>query len=554
MKTADVLPTRNLAQRLMEAEATIAALLSGQIDAVVDAASKTPILLSKAQDALRQERDRAQRYLDTAEVILLAVDLAGRITLINRKGCDVLGWTADELFGRNWFDTCLAPASRQSVEQAFDKLLGGDVSVIENNVLTRSGQERLIEWRNTVVRDDAGQIVGTFSSGADITERRALEDQFRQAQKMEAIGRLAGGVAHDFNNLLTVILGYSELVLADLPLDDPHRADIGEIQKAGAHAAGLTRQLLAFSRKQIIEPTLLDLNIVVADIQEMLERLIGEDVTVAVKLASAPVPVKADRGQIEQIVLNLAVNARDAMPKGGTLTIEAANVDIDRDNAKTHVSVEPGSYVVLSVTDTGTGMTPQVQARLFEPFFTTKERGKGTGLGLATVHGIVTRSGGSVGVYSEVGRGTSLKVYFPRADVEEVSVAAPPPVARPVSRIQTVLVVEDERGLRALAKRLLEREGYTVLAAENAEEAVQLFDANASIDLVLTDVIMPGGSGPELTRRLLDHRAGVKVIYMSGYTDDAIVQHGILKPGIAFLNKPFTSETLGRKIREVLDR
>jgi PAS domain S-box-containing protein len=553
MKTADALPTRTLAQRLQEAEATIAALLSGQIDAVVDAASKTPILLSKAQDALRRERDRAQRYLDTAEVILLAVDLAGRITLINRKGCDVLGWTADELFGRNWFETCLPAAIRQSVEQTFDKVLGGDVSVIENYVLTRSGQERLIEWRNTVVRDDLGQIVGTFSSGADITDRRALEEQFRQAQKMEAIGRLAGGVAHDFNNLLTVILGYSELVLADLPLDDSHKADIGEIQKAGTRAAGLTRQLLAFSRKQIIEPTLLDLNVVVADMRAMLGRLIGEDVTVAVKLASAPVPVKADRGQIEQIVLNLAVNARDAMPKGGTLTIEAANIDIDQHNAKTHVSVEPGSYVVLSVTDTGTGMTPQVQARLFEPFFTTKERGKGTGLGLATVQGIVTRSGGSVGVYSEVGKGTSLKVYFPRADAEEMPVAAPPQV-RAASGVQTVLVVEDERGLRALAKRLLEREGYTVLAAANAEEAVQLFDANASIDLVLTDVIMPGASGPELTRRLLEQRAALKVIYMSGYTDDAIVQHGILKPGIAFLNKPFTSETLGRKIREVLDR
>jgi nitrogen-specific signal transduction histidine kinase len=387
----------------------------------------------------------------------------------------------------------------------------------------------------------------------DVTERRTLEAQFQQAQKMEAVGRLAGGVAHDFNNLLTVILGFCELLLADRDLGDPRRADITEIQNAGTRAAGLTRQLLAFSRKQIIEPTLLDLNVVVADMRAMLGRLIGEDVTVAVKLASAPVPVKADRGQIEQIVLNLAVNARDAMPKGGTLTIEAANIDIDQHNAKTHVSVEPGSYVVLSVTDTGTGMTPQVQARLFEPFFTTKERGKGTGLGLATVQGIVTRSGGSVGVYSEVGKGTSLKVYFPRADAEEMPVAAPPQV-RAASGVQTVLVVEDERGLRALAKRLLEREGYTVLAAANAEEAVQLFDANASIDLVLTDVIMPGASGPELTRRLLEQRAALKVIYMSGYTDDAIVQHGILKPGIAFLNKPFTSETLGRKIREVLDR
>ena len=286
----------------------------------------------------------------------------------------------------------------------------------------------------------------------------------------------------------------------------------------------------------------------------MLGRLIGEDVKVVLGLRPELAPVKADRGQVEQIVMNLAVNARDAMPTGGTLTIETANVELDEHYAKTHLAVKPGPYVALTVTDTGTGMTPEVQARLFEPFFTTKEVGKGTGLGLATVHGIVTRSGGSVNVYSEVGRGTSFKVYFPRADAAEMVVDAPPPVARPRAGAETVLVVEDAEGLRELARRLLERQGYTVLVAANADEALRLFEQNASIDVLLTDVVMPGASGPELTRQLVERRPALKVIYMSGYTEETIVQHGVLNPGIAFLHKPFTSETLGRKIREVLDR
>jgi CheY-like chemotaxis protein len=311
--------------------------------------------------------------------------------------------------------------------------------------------------------------------------------------------------------------------------------------------------LLAFSRKQIIEPTLLDLNAVVADMRAMLGRLIREDVKVVLGLRPGLVPMKADRGQVEQIVMNLAVNARDAMPKGGTLTIETAAVELDEHYASTHFSVKPGPYVVLKVTDTGTGMTPQVQAHLFEPFFTTKEVGRGTGLGLATVHGIVARSGGSVDVDSEVGRGTSFTVYFPRADAAEM-VAAPVPVARPRAGAETVLVVEDAEGLRELARRLLQRQGYTVLVAANADEALRLFERNASIDVILTDVVMPGASGPELTRQLVERRPALKVIYMSGYTEEAIVHHGVLKPGIAFLHKPFTSETLGRKVREVLDR
>ena len=307
---------------------------------------------------------------------------------------------------------------------------GADFSM-QHRAIWPDGTVRWLSGAGRIHLGEHGEPVRGVGISLDVTERRTLEEQYQQAQKMEAIGRLAGGVAHDFNNLLTVILGYCELLLADLDPDDPRQADIAEIQKAGASAAGLTRQLLAFSRKQIIEPTLLDLNVVVADMRAMLGRLIGEDVKVVLGLRPELAPVKADRGQVEQIVMNLAVNARDAMPRGGTLTIETANVELDEHYAKTHLAVKPGPYVVLTVTDTGTGMTPEVQARLFEPFFTTKELGKGTGLGLATVHGIVTRSGGSVNVYSEVGRGTSFKVYFPRADAAEMVVDAPPPVARP---------------------------------------------------------------------------------------------------------------------------
>jgi two-component system, cell cycle sensor histidine kinase and response regulator CckA len=447
------------------------------------------------------------------------------------------------------------PDDRASVLETVEKAMksGADFSV-QSRAIWPDGTVRWLSGAGRVHLGEHGEPVRSVGISQDITERLSLEGQYQQAQKMEAIGRLAGGVAHDFNNLLTVILGYCELLLADLRPDDPHLADIAEVQKAGVRAGDLTRQLLAFSRKQIIEPTLLDLNVVVADVRSMLGRLIGEDVTVVLGLQPELASVEADRGQVDQIVMNLAVNARDAMPNGGTLTIETANVELDEHYAKMHLSVKPGPYVVLTVTDTGTGMTPQVQARLFEPFFTTKEIGKGTGLGLATVHGIVARSGGSIGVYSEVGRGTSLKVYFPRAEAAEMVVEAPPAVARPRAGTETVVLVEDAADLRKLAKRLLERQGYTVLVAAHADEALRLFEQHPFIDVLLTDVVMPGASGPELTKRLIEQRPALKVIYMSGYTEDTIVQHGVLNPGIAFLHKPFTSEALGRKIREVLDQ
>jgi len=400
---------------------------------------------------------------------------------------------------------CVHPQDRASLAETMAEAArsGTDFSV-QHRTIWPDGTVRWLTGAGRIHLDENRQPVRGLGISLDVTERRTLEQQYQQAQKMEAIGRLAGGVAHDFNNLLTAILGYCELLLADLDPKDPRQRDIAEIQRAGLSAAGLTRQLLAFSRKQII--------------------------------------------------LNLAVNARDAMPGGGTLTIETANVELDEHYATAHFSVKPGPYVVLTVTDTGVGMTPLVQARLFEPYFTTKDPGKGTGLGLATIHGIVTRSGGSVQVYSEVGRGTSIKVYFPRAESVEMVVEPAALVSRPHAGGQTVLLVEDSEGLRELARRLLERQGYTVLAASNGEEALQLFDKNATIDVLLTDVVMPGASGPELTRQLVERRPELRVIYMSGYTEEAIVHHGVPNSGVAFLHKPFTSDSLGRKIREVLDR
>jgi CheY-like chemotaxis protein len=347
-------------------------------------------------------------------------------------------------------------------------------------------------------------------------------------------------------------LGYCELLLTEFPSDDPRRSDVEEIAKAGTRGAGLTRQLLAFSRKQIVEPRLLDLNSVVEGMMPMLERLIGEDVEVSLKPSSDLASVVADPAQVEQILMNLAVNARDAMPRGGTLTISTENVHLDEHYAATHIAVKPGAYVALTVTDTGTGMTSDVQARLFEPFFTTKEVGKGTGLGLATVHGIVKQNGGNIGVYSEVGRGSSFHVYLPRArQAQRV-----PEVRQPTGRgggTEAILVVEDPDGLRHLVKRVLQRQGYAVFEAANADEALAVLGHAPSVELVLTDVVMPGASGPELTQRIIERRPTMKVIYMSGYTEDAISHHGVLKPGVAFLHKPFTSEALGRKVRDVLD-
>jgi two-component system, cell cycle sensor histidine kinase and response regulator CckA len=446
------------------------------------------------------------------------------------------------------------PADRESVQDTLRKARksGADFS-LKNRSIWLDGTVRWLTAVGRIYLDGHGEPLRGVGISLDVTERHELEQQHQQAQKMEAIGQMAAGVAHDFNTLLTVILGYCELLLADDDADDARQLAIGEIQKAGESAARLTRQLLAFSRKQIIEPTVLDVNVVVSSMQAMLRRLIGEEVNVVLALRPRLAPVTADRGQIEQIVMNLAMNARDAMPTGGTLTIETANVQFDENRSATPHTLKAGHYVTLTMTDTGTGMTPQVLAHLFEPFFTTKELGRGTGLGLATVYRIVERTGGTINVASEVGKGTSVTAYFPRADAAEIVVEAPAAL-RPRSGTETVLVVEDVDALRGLLKRQLERQGYTVLVAASAEEALGVFERNPSIDVVLTDAVMPGASGPQLIVQLINRRPDLRVIFMSGYAADSIFQNGLPNPGVGFLHKPFTSGVLVQKIREVLDR
>jgi two-component system cell cycle sensor histidine kinase/response regulator CckA len=836
MITSQAEHVKELTQRLAEAEATIAALLSGQIDAVVDPETHTPVLLAKAQNALREERDRAQRYLDSPDILLLAMDLERRVTLVNRYACSVLGWSAGELIGRDFADACLPVRVRDEMKAKFQELIAGQFTALENPILTRSGDERLIGWRNTLLRDDAGTVTGVLSSGSDITEsrevetalrtsaaellertkmleehsaalsdqaalldlaqdaiivrdmsnrivfwsrgaqamygwashealgrdkeqllstafseasdnieatlmregrwegealqrtrdgrpvtvlsrwalqrdadgtplriltintditdrkhadgerarlveelqnhamalrrneerttyalgaarmglweldtvsgdlwwsptmgaafglppeqaptkapafftlihpddrqmvatslsqagldgtdfkeefrvvwpdgsahwvggrarmlpggpdgsphwlgvgvdigdRKALEAQFRQAQKMEAVGQLAGGVAHDFNNLLTSILGYSGFVMDTFGPQDRRRADMDEVVKAGQRAAGLTRQLLAFSRKQVLQPTRLNLNALVTGMHPMLSRLIGEQVELISSLAPDLSAVRADPGQIEQVLMNLVVNARDAMPSGGRLSIQTGNVDLDQSFIH-DVVVRPGPYVMLAVSDTGVGMSEETKSRLFEPFFTTKEPGKGTGLGLATVYGIVKQSGGFVWVYTELGKGTSFKVYLARA--EDVSdVVEPVADRRAEVGTETVLVVEDEDAVRLLTRRVLEEASYRVFDAPNPQKAEELFDTHPNLfQLLVTDVIMPGSTGPQLFERLVRKQPNLKVLYVSGYTDTAIIDGGQIDPAIELLQKPFSANALKRRTREVLD-
>jgi len=381
------------------------------------------------------------------------------------------------------------------------------------------------------------------------------EEQLRQSQKLDAIGRLAGGVAHDFNNMLSVVLSYCELVLSDLRGDDPLREDLLEIQKAGERAAALTRQLLAFGRRQVLEPHSLDLNEIVRGMEKMLARVVGEDIVLVVSAAPELDAVRADQSQIEQMIMNLVINARDAMPKGGQLTIETANVELNWEHAKTHLGVDPGSYAMISVSDTGLGMDRETQARVFEPFFTTKVQGKGTGLGLSTVYGSVKQSGGHIWVYSEPGRGTSVKVYLPRHIVGgHVHSTRHTRDIKDLSGTETILLVEDDDQVRTVGVDILARGGYHAIVARDASEALLICEQYPQqIHLLLSDVVMPRTSGVQLARRLAEIRPDIKVLCMSGYSDEAVLRHGLADSGLEFVQKPFTPEILLRAVRRVLD-
>src|SRR5213082_3343107 len=417
----------------------------------------------------------------------------------------------------------------------------------------RDGRLLTVQLSVRAVRNAAGRVDYYETFVRDVTDQRRLQQQVLQSQKMEAVGRLAGGIAHDFNNLLTVITSYSDLLLEDLAPGDAKRDDVEQVRKAADGAAALTRQLLAFSRQQVVEPRVVSLNTVVEGLQKILRRVIGEDIELAITLAPDLGAVRADVGQLEQVLMNLAVNARDAMPTGGRLTIETANVEHDPDYARDQEAAAVRRFAMLAVSDTGCGMDEATKARIFEPFFTTKETGKGTGLGLATVYGIVNQAGGFIWVYSEPDQGTSFKVYLP-----EVDATAERPTAVPGARVpggtETVLLVEDAAAVREITKQVLERQGYTVLEAPDGEAAIRLAQRHRGvIHLLLTDVVMPRLSGRELAGQFARLRPDTRVLYASGYTDDSVVRHGILESGTAYLQKPFSPESLARKVREVLD-
>ena len=444
------------------------------------------------------------------------------------------------------------PANREQIRSFIRS--GYRLADSETREHSKDGKPRVF-LNNVVGFIEDGKLVRVWGTQRDVTDQRHLEEQFRQAQKMEAVGQLAGGIAHDFNNLLTAILGNTQLLLRELPPGDSKRGDVEEIRKASERAASLTRQLLAYSRRQMLQPEVLDLNVVVAEMDKMLRRLIGEHIALATVLAPDLGRVRADPNQIEQVLVNLAVNARDAMADGGggKLTIETANVNLDEAFAQAHLGSQPGPYSMLAVTDTGTGMDATVRAHLFEPFFTTKDVGKGTGLGLATVYGIVKQSDGYISVYSEPGRGSSFKIYLPR--LATPATTPPPAVKGGAGRgTETILVVEDEPAVLSLSQRALEAQGYVVLAASDATTALRLVERHGgTIHQLLTDVVMPGMSGRELADQLAARRPGTRVLYMSGYPGDAVVQHGELPAGSAFLQKPFAPDGLARKVRDVLD-
>jgi PAS domain S-box-containing protein len=512
------------------------------------------------EESIRRSEERFRELFNYAPVGYHEYDREGRITEVNQTELEMLGYSREEMLGRRVWEFV--------VEEISEKMVRGKASGIipvegsfERKYKRKDGTILHVLITDRALKDSEGRIIGIRTALQDISrlkevekEKESLQEQLRQSQKMEAIGRLAGGVAHDFNNLLTVIKGYAQLSLLGLKEDSPLRDALKEIGGAADRASQLTRQLLAFSRRQIFEMKVLNINSIIKDLEKMVRRIIGEDIELVSILADDLGKVKTDPGQIEQVILNLVVNARDAMPEGGRLTIETKNVFLDEEYAKSHVAVTVGPYVMLSVSDTGCGMTPEVKEKIFEPFFTTKEKGKGTGLGLSTVYGIVKQSGGNIWVYSEPGQGSTFKIYLPR--VEEEGEFQRVPIEKEIPKgSETILVIEDDDSVRRVAVRFLKRQGYVVFEAKRGEEALEIFkNHNGPIHLILVDVIMPGESGPQLIERIKENSWEFKVLYMSGYTDNAIVHHGVLKKGVEFIQKPFTLESLSRKVREVLDK
>jgi len=504
--------------------------------------------LERVQFERHQERARLAVMVEKMPAVLWTTDAGLKITSAMGAGLDALGLRALEPVGLPILDFFFTQDSEAPPVAAHRKALEGESVAYEV-----TWKDRRFESHVQPFRDGEGAIHGVIGVALDITERERLTDQLRQSQKMQAVGELAGGVAHDFNNLLMVVKGHSQLLLDRMPESSPLRLSVEQVEKAADRAAALTRQLLAFSRKQVLQPRVMDLNDTVAGMIRMFSRVIGENIQMAFVPGGKLGRVKADPGQIEQVLLNLVVNARDAMLSGGRLTIETSNVELDSGYSATHTSFEPGLYVMLTVTDTGCGMDAQTQARMFEPFFTTKGPGKGTGLGLATVYGVVKQSGGYIYVYSEVGRGTTFKIYLPQVTAK-LDVTSPDAEKRRSSRgTETILFVEDEQSVRELVRDFLVGAGYCVLEASDGVQGLKVAAAHPGpIHMLITDVVMPHLSGPQLAAKLSAQRAGLKTLFISGYTDDTVFRHGVLEGGVAFLQKPFNLKALALKIREVL--
>ncbi|HSN91137.1 MAG TPA: PAS domain S-box protein [Anaeromyxobacteraceae bacterium] len=507
----------------------------------------------RVEQRLRESDERFRALIERSTELIIVFDRRGAISFASPSSADVLGFAPEDLVGTShlgWVHPDDAP--RVAAEFLALAKLPGVSRRTAFRVRHRDGRWRHLEAeaRNLL---HLPAVAGIVTNSRDVTEQRRFEEQVHQTQRLESVGRLAGGVAHDFNNLLVAILGYAEFLEQDIRAGHPSLEDVAEIRSAGERARDLTLQLLAVARRQMVAPRVIDLNEVIRDAERLLRRVLGEDVDLAVAPAPGLWRVKADPAQIQQVVLNLAVNARDAMPRGGKLTLETANVELDERYAGTHPGVRPGPHVLLALSDTGVGLSPEARAHLFEPFFTTKPTGHGTGLGLATVYGIVRQAGGHVWVYSEQGHGTSVKVYLPRCEE-----AAPAPAPRPAPRdhrgSETVLVAEDAPAVRELAARALSEAGYQVLQAGGGKEALEMAARAAGpVHLLLTDVVMPDMSGRELAEALGRLRPETRVLYMSGYTENTITHHGVLDPGVHFLAKPFTPSALLARAREVLD-
>jgi PAS domain S-box-containing protein len=509
----------------------------------------------RSAEALRRSEAGFRSVVEDAPYGIYRATLSGELVLVNSALEKMLGYSSPEdLLGTNLAESIYRyPLEHQKLNETL--LRQESFKDIELEWKRKDGAPIIVRCSGCPIKDETGAIAYVEVFAEDITERRTLERQLRMAQKMEAVGRLTGGIAHDFNNLLGVIIGYSQVLKRGLGSEHSSFEHADEIEKAGKRAVSLTRQLLAFSRQQVLEPVVLNLNTLVSDMEKMLPRLIGEDVALKLELDASLLQVKADPSQIEQVILNLTVNARDAMPDGGRLLIHTANVNLDTAYTHNHPGSRAGSYVMLRVTDTGTGIDPEIQSQIFEPFFTTKERDKGTGLGLATVYGIVKQSGGYIAVDSEKGKGASFSVYLPPLE-QAATHSVAPLAATPVNTrgTETILLVEDAEPLRKLAEMFLKESGYRILSAPDGQQALQMARQHLGpINLLLTDVVMPGMNGRVLGERLAPSQPGMKVLYMSGYTDSFIAGHGVLEAGTHLLHKPFTQETLTRKVREILD-